>query len=177
LRQAGYATNPNYANLLINKIEELELWRYDRGYTSSARTSAGVDALPVTTTNVGIKSANEFVVPDRMSRVKENNRIRYIIVNGKDTRESIEKDFNMLRWELSRYNELDNNFIPQPGQILYLQPKRNKAEVGKNVHNVANGDSMYSISQQYGIKLKKLYEQNRMREGEEPRIGEKLRLR
>ena len=177
LRQAGYATDPNYANLLIRKIEEYELWRYDRGYKGSAVALSGGNTSIKTTDAGTVTGANEFVVPNRASRVKENNRIQYIIVNEGDTRESIEKDFKLLKWELSRYNELNNNFQPQSGQILYLQPKRNKAEVGKNTHNVANGDSMYLISQQYGIKLKKLYEMNRMREGEEPKAGDRIWLR
>ena len=183
LKQAGYATDPNYANLLIRKIEEYELWRYDRGYKGSATTSAAANdsrnTMPVTVrvTNTETATINEFAVPDKISRVKENNRIRCIIVNERDTRESIERDFKLLKWELSKYNDLDNNFNPHPGQILYLQPKRNKADVGKNTHNVVNGDSMYSISQQYGIKLKKLYEMNRMREYEEPKAGDKISLR
>ena len=179
LKQSGYATDPNYANLLIRKIEEYELWRYDRGYKGSATTLAAANDLNVSVwaTNTETVTVNEFAVPDKISRVKENNRIRYIIVNERDTRESIEKDFKLLKWELSKYNELDNNFNPQPGQILYLQPKRNKADVGKNTHDVVNGDSMYSISQQYGIKLKKLYEMNRMRENEEPRVGDRILLR
>ena len=53
-----------------------------------------------------------------------------------------------------------------PGQILYLQPKREKAEPGKEFHNTAEGDTMYLISQHYGIKLKKLYEMNRMAGGD-----------
>jgi len=160
LKDAGYATNPNYANLLINKIEEFELWRYDRGNASKAT-----------------KNTNESVVTNNISRVRENNRIRYIIVNERDTRESIKRDFNLKIWKLSKYNELENNFIPQSGQILYLQPKRNKAEVGKNTHNVVSGDSMYSISQQYGIKIKKLYEMNRMSAMDIPRVGDRLWLR
>jgi LysM repeat protein len=169
LREAGYATNPNYANLLIRIIEENELWHYDSGNTS--RRVSG------TTANTKKRNVNEIAVSDKMSRVRENNRIRYIIVNEIDTRESIERDFNLLRRQLSRYNELDNNFIPQPGQILYLQPKRNKAEAGKNVHDVVSGNSMYSISQQYGIKLDKLYKMNRMREIDIPRVGDRLWLR
>ena len=168
LKQAGYATNPSYADLLINKIEEYELWRYDRGYTSRVSGTA---------VSAGTRNANQFAVSERMLRVKENNRIKYIIVNETDTRESIEKDFNILRGKLSKYNELDDNFRLQQGQILYLQPKRNKAEVGKNTHSVISGDSMYSISQKYGIKLKKLYEMNRMREGEIPKAGDRIWLR
>ena len=180
LKKAGYATDPNYANLLIGIIEKNDLWLYDREYKGLARnnTSAPVSAEIVepipTMRNPG---ANEFVIHNKASRVKENNRIRYIVVNERDTREDIERNFSLLRWELSRYNEFDSNFELQAGQILYLQPKRNKAEAGKNVHNVTNGDSMYSISQQYGVKLKKLYEMNRMQEGEEPKDGDRIWLR
>jgi LysM repeat protein len=182
LRQAGYATDPNYPDKLIRIIEQNELWRYDRGYKGSAitLTSGNTTTVSARTTNTAPTAAtnsNAVAVANKASRVKENNRIKYIVVNERDTRESIERDFNMLRRELLRYNELDNNFELQSGQILYLQPKRNKAEAGKTTHNVSNGDSMYSISQQYGVKLKRLYEMNRMREGEEPRAGDKIWLR
>jgi hypothetical protein len=36
---------------------------------------------------------------------------------------------------------------------------------------------MYLISQKYGIKLRKLYEMNRMEEGNEPEQGQKIWLR
>ena len=182
LKQAGYATDPNYANLLIKRIEDYELWRYDTGYRGSARTLVATNE-PINTTSVFASEPNvrtetsEFEVPAKVSRVNENNRIRYIIVNEKDTRESIEQEFKLLKWELIKYNELGDNFNFQQGQILYLQPKRNKAELGKNSHNATSSDTMYSISQQYGIKLKKLYEMNRMREGEEAREGDRIWLR
>ena len=34
LKKAGYATNPDYANMLIRTIEENNLWYFDRGYNS-----------------------------------------------------------------------------------------------------------------------------------------------
>ena len=34
-----------------------------------------------------------------------------------------------------------------PGQVIYMQPKRNKAEAGKNAHIVKEGETMYTISQ------------------------------
>jgi hypothetical protein len=36
---------------------------------------------------------------------------------------------------------------------------------------------MYGISQQFGVKLKKLYEMNRMTSGTEPEPGRKIWLR
>ncbi len=89
----------------------------------------------------------------------------------------IDNEFKLLKWELSRYNELNDSFTPYTGQILYLQPKRDKAEPGKETHLVRNGDTIYLISQIYGIKLKKLYEYNRLDGSYEPVPGEKIWLR
>lgn len=184
LKKAGYATNPDYAGMLIRKIEENELWRYDTGTINARKDASGLDTADtkanppsVTTESPAIQDGGTFAVPGRVNRLKENNRIQYIIVNENDTRESIENEFNLLKWELSRYNELENDFRIVPGQILYLQPKREKAEPGKEVHITVKDDTMYSISQKYGIRLKKLYEMNRMNEGEQPDVDEKIWLR
>ena len=107
----------------------------------------------------------------------ENNRIQYIIVKDGDTREKLEKELQLLRWELPKYNELESDFPLIAGQILYLQPKRDKAEPGKEYHTAASGETMYQISQIYGIKLKSLYEMNRMTVGSEPEAGDRIWLR
>jgi len=186
LKKAGYATNPDYANMLIRKIEEYELWRYDLNQKSAGKVlpkSASPEKKSLIVEPEGAadsilnQNSDNFVVPGRVSRIKENNRIQYIVVIESDTRESIEKDFNLLRWELPKYNELDKDFTLFPGQILYFQPKRDKADYGKEVHLVGKGDTMYSISQKYGIKLQKLYEMNRMNEGLQPVEGDKIWLR
>jgi LysM repeat protein len=194
LKKAGYATNPDYANMLIRKIEENNLQYYDNEYatnrqnvteTKEAEKVEGVEKKEKNTGEVitdslaskqSVKPTNN-VIPSPKSRIMENNRIQYIIVKDGDTRESIEKEFQLLKWELSRYNELGPDFTPVPGQMLYLQPKRDKAEPGKEVHVAGEGETMYSISQQYGIKMSKLYEMNRMMSGEEPLPGSKIWLR
>ena len=89
----------------------------------------------------------------------------------------IEKEYQVFKWELQRFNDLGNDFSPAPGQMLYLQPKRDKAEPGKEMHTSVSGDTMHSISQKYGVKLKKIYEYNRMAEGEEPGSGQVVWLR
>lgn len=184
LKKAGYATNPDYANMLIRKIEENELWQYDQGTKGAQKSTSGTDTVKVEADSPSgnpestvKQNDGSFVVPGRVQRIKENNRIQYVVANETDTRESIESEFSLLKWELSRYNEFDNDFRIVPGQILYLQPKRDKAEPGKEVHICVKGDSMYSISQKYGVRLKKLYEMNRMNEAEQPDVDEKIWLR
>jgi len=205
LKKAGYATNPDYANMLITKIEENNLQFFDRQSpvqdvsdvnvtaTTPVRTeplkNGPVKTSPVKEVPVEVDEVNEsplqpqpvindnFTVSATVSRVKENNRIQYIIVKDGESVEMIEKEFQLLKWELQRYNELGADFTPVAGQILYLQPKRDKAEAGNELHTVVAGDTMSSISQKYGVKLKKLYEYNKMPEGAEPVQGQKIWLR
>ena len=194
LKQAGYATKPDYPYMLIRKIEENSLYYFDNPNrpvnTPLPMTAVKVDPGPVTEAgnkgnapaikeNVQMPPAinDNFVVSARVSRVMENNRIQYIIVKDGETLEMIENEFQLLKWELQRYNELPEGFVPVAGQILYLQPKRDRAEAGKETHTAAQGDTMYSISQKYGVKMRKLYEYNGMVEGEEPAPGQQVRLR
>jgi LysM repeat protein len=185
LKKAGYATNPDYANMLIRSIEENNLWVFDREYKSPG---VHVQALITNKDTVIIKNESNSIntatpakensaVFAHAPRVMENNRIQYVIIHDGDTRDKLEKEFSLLRWELGRYNELNTDFQLFPGQILYLQPKREKAEPGKEYHTSAEGETMYMISQRYGIKVKSLYEMNRMAEGTEPEAGTKIWLR
>lgn len=185
LRKSGYATNPDYANMLIKNIEDNNLWYFDRDYKVTSRTSKPAshvkepDTVPVIDSSekpVSHSFSNSAVVA-RVPRIMENNRIKYIIVKDGDTREKLEKDFQLLRWELAKYNELESDFQIVPGQILYLQPKREKAEPGKEYYITAGSDTMYLISQRFGIKLKSLYEMNRMNQDEETEEGRKIWLR
>jgi LysM repeat protein len=185
LKKAGYATNPDYANMLVRTIEENNLWYFDRGYVAATLPPQTNDTLKESftihsadSTKKTVKSpSGNLAVLARVPRVMENNRIQYIIVKDGDTREKLENEFQLLKWELPKYNELKNDFPLIPGQILYLQPKRDRAEPGKEYYNTAEGDTMYLISQRYGIKLKRLYEMNRMDDGTEPEAGKKIWLR
>jgi LysM repeat protein len=185
LKKAGYATNPDYADMLIRKIEENSLFYYDKGYKAQVMPLGEAAPVMSDTPQPLVKEPNSearvangtMVVSARVPRIMENNRIQYIIVKEGETIESIEKNFDLLKWELTRYNELNGDFTPVPGQILYLQPKRDRAEPGKEVHVVKEGETLYIISQIYGVKKMKLYEYNRMQEGEEPAAGRKIWLR
>jgi LysM repeat protein len=222
LKKAGYATNPDYPNMLIRKIEENNLEYFDRqakmGKATASKQShqaetalknsapavsdsssvvasqvseppgnaladapAPSKSLPVK--NGGKSSSSDTPVNTNIAvyahapRVQENNKLQYVIVKDGDTREKLEQEFQLLKWELPRYNDLESGFQLTPGQILYIQPKRDKAEAGKEFYIVAPGDTMYGISQKYGIKLKSLYSMNRMQDGTEAEAGKKIWLR
>jgi LysM repeat protein len=185
LKRAGYATNPDYPSMLIGKIEENNLHYLDRGYSGIRRpetlnTEAGSRAvIPVATrgSESGGNDTGELSIAHSAGRVMEKNRIKYIIVREGETRESIEEEFQLLDWELLKYNELGADFSPVAGQLLYLQPKRERAEPGNETHLVKEGETLYSIAQEYGVKIGRLYEYNRMKAGEQPAAGQVIWLR
>ena len=165
LKRAGYATNPAYDRLLIRIIEENQLARYDRP---------------------GVAVKNDNRVPgqvnpastDAAARVIDiRNHIKYIVVKEGDTFASLTRELDLMQWELPRFNETSANRELIPGEIIYLQPKRNRAESGTEIHTVEEGETMYKISQLYGVKLDSLLRMNNIFEGDEPVAGDKIWLR
>ncbi|MFP4619953.1 MAG: glucosaminidase domain-containing protein [Bacteroidales bacterium] len=170
LKKAGYATSSTYASKLINLIERYELHQYDSNRSSGASASSSSDP-----SHLG--DVDNYRISPGKHKVRMRNRVDYIKVKEGDTFKSLNEELNLLPWELKKYNELDDGDNLEPGQVLYLQPKRNKAEKGYDTHIVKEDETMYSISQLYGIKLDKLYEKNHMEKGEEPETGQKIWLR
>ena len=172
LQKAGYATSRTYATMLIKIIEENQLYAFDKGGTLARESNIAVDSQEVVLADI-----DNFTIYTEKHRVYNKNRIDYIIAKKDDTFNSISEELGMLPWEIYKYNELKEGAKLALGQVLYIQPKRNKAEHGTDFHDVRNGESMYTISQMYGIKIKKLYEKNLMDIGDELEIGQKLWLR
>ncbi len=167
LRLAGYATDPNYDRKLIRIIEDNELYRLDSGTPlpsprSSTRVSSEEPSSPVS------------LVTGR--QILRRNRIRFIIAEEGDTYESVTREMELMRWEIAQYNDLPYRAI-SPGDVLYLQPKRVRAERGSEIHIVNEGETMHQISQQYGVRLNRLLRRNYLEDGREPSPGDTIFLR
>lgn len=170
LKKAGYATNPHYAEMLIKIIEDNSLYIYDKGI------SVEVDSP---TKGMGdLVDIDHFVIDmNKHRKIFTRNRIKYIIVKKGDDYASLTKELELLPWQLSKYNELSKDSALKEGQEIYIQPKRCRAEINHSVHVVEKGETMYSISQLYGIKQASLYRKNRMKIGEQPEVGQVIQLR
>ena len=83
----------------------------------------------------------------------------------------------MMQWEIYKYNDLPKDAKIIPGQKIYIEPKKNKAERGIDNHIVKQGETMYTISQKYAIKLKNLYKMNDIKPGTFLKNEQKIRLR
>ena len=170
LKKAGYATNPKYADMLIKIIEENELYKYDKGIVVAVESPRKGTGQLVDADGYAIDIYNTRPVYTR-------NRIKYIKVKKGDTFYSLTKELSLMPWQLYKYNELTEDSILHIDQEIYIQPKRWRAERNHSVHTVESGETMHSISQMYGVKLKSLYRKNRMKVGEEPEVGQTINLR
>ncbi len=177
LSRAGYATNPRYPQLLINLIREHDLARLDRKAMDAGFVVA--DHVPenqlVKQPAKVSRSSNTTDVAFRQREYGTYNRIKYIVASQGDTPQSLERELDIRAWQIRRYNDLENDKDMQPGQKVFLQPKRRKG--GAEYHIAQANDSMASISQQYGIRIENLYRRNNMIYGMEPIMGQKILLR
>jgi len=162
LKEAGYATNPKYTQLLIDLIEKHNLNQYDN------YAKVPTKKLTKSKTTTSVASTQKY-------KIELHNNIKHIVVRKGDSFYSIAKSFEMNLWQIYKYNDLNENDVIKEGDIIYLQPKRNKAK--EDNHIVKKGDTMRSISQQHGIKLQTLYKKNKMIPGTQPQVGQQLSLR
>lgn len=158
LKACGYATNPQYADKLIQLIELYKLYELDR-----------VGKGKVGKQIVGMKDEHTI-------RIYNNNL--YLIARQGDTFRSLAKETGISYRKLAKYNERDKNDVLYEGDIIYLSKKRSRADKAfKNrPHVVKAGESMYSISQMYGITLKSLYRMNHLDPDYQLRVGDRLRV-
>lgn len=158
LKQAGYATDPNYAKRLIALIEENNLQRFDRESYVTTSTRAKT--------------------PAKQQAVKNSQGLKYVIVQKGESYYTIAKAHKIPFCSICSYNDVDRKTRqPEVGEIVYLQRKKKSVEEGKGYHIIQAGESMHSISQQYGIRLHKLYDLNNMSYTEKAVEGKRLKLR
>ncbi|HLP32160.1 MAG TPA: LysM peptidoglycan-binding domain-containing protein [Bacteroidia bacterium] len=164
LKKAGYATNPNYPQLLINFIEKHNLQQYDGGELNIQ------PALPAPVT----EKKEEIKPVPAPAALKEWNNLPVTIAAKGESYAQIALRNDMMVWQIFKYNDIKRGANPRSGDTLYLKPKFNKGKVA--TYEVQFGDNMYRISQRFAIKLKSLYKLNKMEFGTEPMWGEVLNL-
>jgi len=165
LKKAGYATSPAYAEALIRIIEENKLYEYDRQVIVGSGTGHKIKPVYATTEYAGGRKAYY------------NNRVKYVLAREGDSFYSLSEELDVFEWQLPKYNDLPVKTIFHEGEKVYLQPKRNKAEVGKNTHIVKEGETLHNISQLYALKLDKLALRNQLTPDAALKAGQKLLLR
>lgn len=167
LKKCGYATSPTYAQKLIGIIELYKLQQYDKAkkYDRFMESRAYKDSPSA---KGGIQHP-----------IHRYNKNYYIVVKQGDTFRSIGKELGLSYRKIAKYNERNKRDKLVVGETIYLKKKQKKADkTYKNrPHTVKPGESMYSIAQYYGMRVKSLYKKNGLSPDYVPKVGDKLRVR
>lgn len=166
LKECGYATNPRYAQKLIEIIELYKLYVYDR--------ATSYDKFMARRSGAGTSTTETLLHPIHLY-----NKNYWIVARDGDTFKKIGKEIGISYRDIARYNERDKNDVLHAGDIIYLKKKQKRAEkrFKDHPHVVQAGESMYDIAQKYGIRLKSLYKMNHLTPDYQIRVGDSLRVR
>lgn len=175
LKKAGYATNPEYPQRLIKIIEEHQLFFLD---TITSLETASSEKIIAIAPKPKLRPVTEGEITEvslsTVRKIQEINRTQYVIARKGDNYQSLAKEFDMMPWQILKYNDLERTTVINEGEIIYLKPKRNKAD--KEFHIVAEGETMRDISQRYAVKLNSLCKNNQMKEETPLTDGQKIWL-
>jgi LysM repeat protein len=175
LQKCGYATDKLYGQKLVNIIETYELYKYDK-------------TQPVTKKQINddiyeIKlDVSEFEIkhPDYTKwrrNIYQVNGIHYIKAQANESYKTISDDIHMKLKKLYKYNEVSDAYKLSKGDNIFVQPKKKQAAKGNSVHVVKPGESVYSVSQTHGVKIKSLYKFNKLSDDYIPKTGDVLKIR
>ena len=167
LKKCGYATSPTYAQKLIGIIELYKLQQYDK--------AKKYDRFMESRTYKDNPSAKGGI----LHPIHRYNKNYYIVVRQGDTFRSLGKELGLSYRKIAKYNERNKRDKLVVGETIYLKKKQKKADKSyKNrPHTVKPGESMYSIAQYSGMRVKSLYKKNGLSPDYVPKVGDKLRVR
>ena len=148
LKEAGYATNPKYPELLIGIIEDLKLNELDQLGIQNNAIAPNLSA-----------SQNEIKGSNKHQILVHSSKVKYVIAKKGDTFYKISKEFGLTLSQLYRFNDFDEKKdVLVEGDIVYIHPKRNRS---KNKFIVlAESMTVNQLSQKEAIDPEKEYKAN-----------------
>ncbi|MCB9288436.1 MAG: LysM peptidoglycan-binding domain-containing protein [Lewinellaceae bacterium] len=156
LQQAGYATSTTYAAQLISLIGRYELSDFDQPAYVATEKPTGITPPLILTTN----------------------KVPFTLASGYETARDISNRTGVPLTDLLVYNEdLPTGYLIPEGQKVFLSGKKKAFRGPVDTHQVQPSETMYDISQRYGIRLEDLLKRNRMDPGEQPAVSETIKLR
>ncbi len=187
LQKCGYATAKNYAVALIGFIDTYKIYAVNGGVklrpgktvvitqtAGSASPTFGADCQM----DEDEQSEEEQTVKEAVTRyVVDINDVACTILYPGTTLSNISMQYDIPKDQLLEFNEVVVEEELHEGDIVFLDKKKKKYTGPKDFYTVREGDSLYGISQQFGIKLTNLAKMNRMDVSEKVHPGDKLKLK
>jgi len=166
LKEAGYATNPNYPAMLIKYIEDLKLFQFDK---------FGMEKNIATATN-SQKPILAAISEEELIKLRKQiaNNIDLVIVNENFDIYKVASLRKLPVNALMEFNDIEGEQTMRLGQNFFLNKKEKMNSKGK--HSVLIGESLYDISQMYGVNLRQLRKYNKLESWEQSHVGETIYL-
>lgn len=160
LKNAGYATDPKYADRLIDLIERYKLQDLNVIENTPKQPLQLQQTLK---SDMAIREVYRF------------NHIKFVIARDNDSFYKIAHDFNLELDQILEYNDLTKADKLSYGQKIYIEKKRRKAL--EPYHVVQKNETLKSISQLHGIRLNILCKKNKLKPDDKLKVGDVLYLR
>lgn len=91
---------------------------------------------------------------------------------------SIANDYHLFLREILRFNDAVSDKRLEPGTTVYLQPKKSQTKRGLDKYiSDEGGETLYELSQRFGVKLKDLCKMNNLGRDYVTKPGDELDLR
>jgi hypothetical protein len=194
LRKAGYATNVRYSQILIKYIQDYNLNQYSliamgkiKPSDEVVLTVPGTPAQPLTSLNQGppvvVTPGPGGAVVQPSGAVSRNaypegefqiNHTRVIFVRAGTSLLAIANQYELPLGRLLEFNDLKEEDVVVKDQLLFLQRKRRTGS--SEYHIVQQGESIYDICQQEGVRFQDLLDMNLLTPDVQPAAGEKIYL-
>ena len=106
------------------------------------------------------------------------NGVPFVYASEGETYASIASAFHLFQREILSFNDLSASKELLPGEMVYLQAKKNQARKGLDKFIVdEDGMSLRDICQRFGVKMKSVVKMNNLPEGYVPLSGDTILLR
>ena len=185
LKAAGYATNPKYAQLLIDRIELYDLAKYDKialGQMTDDNVLPDIapeDELLELAFSPDDRAVYELVDMTAEKRfIYENNGVRFAYAKEGETPDGLAKAFGVKLKKLCEYNLVrrPDEMVFHSGDVVYLAQLKNKNWKAKK-HVVEEGETLRDVALRYAVKPEKIMKKNGLVEGQRLQTGQVLWLR
>ena len=192
LKSAGYATNPQYAAMLIQYIEDNKLYEYDQLALTKMNEKERLLNKPQREEPMASVASSKVVITDVKHTEKHRqivtepknadtgrkefvvNGVRAIKAIGNEDPFKVAFEYNIDYSYIMLFNDMNTGDRFKEGQNIFLQGKRARGE--ERNYTVAAGESMHEIAQKTGVKLRELYSKNNMNLNEQVHAGETINL-
>lgn len=170
LQKAGYATAGNYAKALIGFIDAYRLYAINGGVKLRAGKTVTITRQvstlqPIFDTDCILydseESEEEKEVADIIKKfVVDINGVRCTILYPGENILSIVQKYDIQLSKLLEYNEMSSPNDIQEGDIVFLEKKKKKYIGIQDTYRVRGSETLYEVSQQFGVQLTSLAKLN-----------------